>query len=75
MDYDINILVWNTIPLSLILIINNTPAVGLCEVAKSKGSPAFIHTVGNSQLGQMMIKLAKYEIMNIRDYYKDDYQE
>ena len=34
-------------------------AVGLCDVAKSKGSPAFIHTVGNSQLGQMMVKVAK----------------
>ena len=35
------------------------PAVALCDVAKRKGSPAFIHTVGNSQLGQMMVKLAK----------------
>jgi len=45
--------------------VNPLTAVGLCEVAKSKGSPAFIHTVGNSQLGQMMIKLAKSEGVTI----------
>ena len=39
---------------------NLLPAVGLCDVAKRKGSPAFIHTVGNSQLGQMMVKLARW---------------
>jgi len=45
--------------------VNPLTAVGLCDVAKSKGSPAFIHTVGNSQLGQMMIKLAKSEGVTI----------
>ena len=35
------------------------PAIALCDVAKRKGSPAFIHTVGNSKFGQMMVKLAK----------------
>jgi len=38
--------------------VNPLTAVGICDVAKRKGSPAFIHTVGNSQLGQMMVKLA-----------------
>merc|ERR1719348_1658482 len=45
--------------------VNPLTAVGLCDVAKRKGSPAFIHTVGNSQLGQMMIKLAKSEGVTI----------
>jgi len=39
--------------------VNPLTAIGLFDVAKRKGSPAFIHTVGNSQLGQMMVKLAK----------------
>lgn len=39
--------------------VNPLTAVGIFDVAKRKGSPAFIHTVGNSQLGQMMVKLAK----------------
>jgi len=39
--------------------VNPATAVGLFDVAKTKGSPAFIHTVGNSQLGQMMVKLAR----------------
>jgi len=38
--------------------VNPLTAVAICDVAKRKGSPAFIHTVGNSQLGQMMVKLA-----------------
>merc|ERR1719317_1722264 len=45
--------------------VNPLTAVGLCDVAKSKGSPAFIHTVGNSQLGQMMVKLARSEGVTI----------
>merc|ERR1712002_1032953 len=45
--------------------VNPLTAVGICDVAKSKGSPAFIHTVGNSQLGQMMVKLAKSEGVTI----------
>eukprot|EP00091_Calanus_sinicus_P006045 TRINITY_DN16639_c0_g1_i1.p1 TRINITY_DN16639_c0_g1~~TRINITY_DN16639_c0_g1_i1.p1 ORF type:complete len:242 (+),score=76.46 TRINITY_DN16639_c0_g1_i1:69-794(+) len=45
--------------------VNPLTAVALCDVAKSKGSPAFIHTVGNSQLGQMMVKLAKSEGVTI----------
>jgi hypothetical protein len=31
----------------------------MMDVAKRKGSPTFLHTVGNSQLGQMMVKLAR----------------
>jgi len=38
--------------------VNPLTAIGIFDVAKRKGSPAFIHTVGNSQLGQMMVKLA-----------------
>jgi len=38
--------------------VNPLTAVGIFDVAKRKGSPAFIHTVGNSQLGQMMVKHA-----------------
>jgi len=45
--------------------VNPLTAVALCDVAKRKGSPAFIHTVGNSQLGQMMVKLAKSEGVTI----------
>jgi len=45
--------------------VNPLTAVGLCDVAKRKGSPAFIHTVGNSQLGQMMVKLAKSQGVTI----------
>jgi len=45
--------------------VNPLTAVGLCDVAKRKGSPAFIHTVGNSQLGQMMVKLARSQGVTI----------
>jgi len=45
--------------------VNPLTAVGLCDVAKRKGSPAFIHTVGNSQLGMMMVKLAKSQGVTI----------
>merc|ERR1719317_799015 len=38
---------------------------GVCELDQRKGSPAFIHTVGNSQLGQMMVKLARREGVTI----------
>jgi len=45
--------------------VNPLTAVALFDVAKRKGSPAFIHTVGNSQLGQMMVKLAKSQGVTI----------
>merc|ERR1740124_880828 len=45
--------------------VNPLTAIALFDVAKRKGSPAFIHTVGNSQLGQMMVKLAKSEGVTI----------
>jgi len=45
--------------------VNPLTAVALCDVAKRKGSPVFIHTVGNSQLGQMMVKLAKSQGVTI----------
>merc|ERR1712002_578966 len=45
--------------------VNPLTAVAICDVAKRKGSPAFIHTVGNSQLGQMMVKLARSQGVTI----------
>ena len=45
--------------------VNPLAAIALCDVAKRNCSPAFIHTVGNSKLGQMMVKLAKREGVTI----------
>jgi len=39
--------------------VNPMTAVGFFDVVERKGENVFIHTVGNSQLGQMIIKLAK----------------
>lgn len=39
--------------------VNPMTAVGFFDVVKRKGERVFIHTVGNSQLGQMVIKLSK----------------
>lgn len=45
--------------------VNPYTAIGILETAKSAGSKALVHTAAASQLGQMMVKLAKTEGMEI----------
>ena len=39
--------------------VNPYTAVGILDTVRSTGSKAFVHTAAASQLGQMMVKLAK----------------
>jgi NADPH:quinone reductase-like Zn-dependent oxidoreductase len=38
--------------------VNPYTAIGILDTAQQEGSPAFVHTAAASQLGQMMVKLA-----------------
>mmetsp|Transcript_31528 Transcript_31528/g.38554 ORF Transcript_31528/g.38554 Transcript_31528/m.38554 type:complete len:356 (-) Transcript_31528:56-1123(-) len=45
--------------------VNPYTAIGILDTARSYGSKAFVHTAAASQLGQMMVKLAKQEGVEI----------
>lgn len=45
--------------------VNPYTAIAILDTAKSNGSKAFVHTAAASQLGQMMVKLAPQEGMEI----------
>ena len=45
--------------------VNPYTAIGILDTVKSKGSKAFVHTAAASQLGQMIVKLAPQENIEV----------
>lgn len=45
--------------------VNPFTAVGICDTARANGSKVFVHTAAASQLGQMLVKLAPSEGLEV----------
>lgn len=54
--------------------VNPYTAVALFDTARQEGAKAFVHTAAASQLGQMMVKLAETEKMEIINVVRRDEQ-